>query len=486
MERNSFLDTVIGAAFPKLQYSRTKYRMAESILRDRERKYDAAAKTRRTDGWESSGVSPNIETLMVLPIIRNRSRELARNNAYMRRGIQAIKNNTVGTGIRPAPASEISNDTEKIKKLWKRWAESTECDWAGLETFYGLQKMIVAAVVQDGECIVRLRRTSDRKAIVPVKLQVCEADLLDDTKQNFSLDNGGWIIQGVEFDKDGKRVAYWLYERPVSESFKLTSTRISVGDVLHIYMQDRPGQVRGVPWAASVMIKMKDYDDFEDAQLMQQKIAACFAAFVTREADDNSNTDPQYENSERVEPGIIEHLHPGEEVSFANPPSTNGQEAFSKKTLMGIASGMGVTYEELSGDYSNVNFSSGRMGWMAMARNVEEWQCRMLIPQFCAPAWDWFVKGAKLRGEIKSEVITAEWTPPRRLMIDPVKETKGMGDMVLNGLDSWQNQVRQMGGEPEVVAAQMAEDMALWDKYSIKVTCDGRYAIKMPVQNPEK
>jgi lambda family phage portal protein len=226
----------------------------------------------------------------------------------------------------------------------------------------------------------------------------------------------------------------------------------------------------------SVMMKVKDFDDFEDAQLMQQKVAACFAAFITKESDDTATAsdDNDDDNTERIEPGIIEHLHQGEEVSFANPPSTSGQETFGRMTLRGIAAGAGLSYETLSGDLSNVNFSSGRMGWLEMHRNISEWQERIMITQFCDPIWSWFIQGAKIAGKTKDDQIAASWTPPRREMIDPVKEVNGLTTLCQAGFDSYQNTLRTLGLDPEVVLKQMADDIKNFDANGIKVSSDYR------------
>ena len=471
----SVVDNIIGVFSPKAAFNRNRYRYASTVV-ENQRKFDGAAYTRRTDGWQATGASPNNETVRVLAILRNRSRELVRNNAYAKRAIQVIKNNTIGTGIRPTPTVASTKEIEKIKQLWWQWAETTECDWNDRETFYGLQKMIMTAVAQDGEVIVRKRRVSSKQGLLPVKIQICEADQIDDSKEQYITPGGGWIIQGVEFDKSGHTLGYWLFDRHPGDSMSLLSTFIPAKEVLHIYLQDRPGQVRGVPWSSSIMIKLRDFDDFEDAQLMQQKIAACFAAFITK--DDNSGsvtvTGTDADTNERIEPGSIEHLQPGETVSFATPPSTQGQDAFSTKVLQAIAAGYGISYESLTGDLGNVNFSSGRMGWLEMHRNILEWQNRIMITQFCDPIWKWFIASAVVAGYITDTNVVADWTPPRREMIDPVKEINGLSALVQNGFDSWQDIVRQLGYDPDLVIDQFKEDIKRFDSAGVKFACDFR------------
>lgn len=471
-------DSIIGFFSPKQAYERMRYRRAGQVIREHSRKYNAAGSGRRTDGWNPTSTSVNSENLLALKKLRDRSREEERNNAYARRALQAIKNNTIGTGIRPTPSTGKDDIKTKVKEAWWKWAETTACDYDSRETFYGLQKLVLHAVARDGEVLIRKRRVTSPKMTCPVQLQICEVDFIDDGKDVLKTDGDGWIMQGVEFDAKGKKKGYWLYDRHPSDAMNMSSKFVPESEVLHIFIQDRPGQVRGVPWLHSVLLKLKDFDDFEDAQLMQQKIAACFAAFVTKEADDGDTTNIT-ETSERVEPGIIEHLKPGEEITFSSPPTTTGQDTYSKKVLQAIASGIGLSYEALTGDLSNVNFSSGRMGWLEFHRNVQEWQDRMMIPQFCDPVWKWFIEGIGMKGTITSNTeVYADWTPPRREMIDPTKEITGLSSKVLNGFDSWQNVVRQLGGDPELLLQQLTEDNAKFDKAGVKLACDGRNTSK--------
>jgi capsid protein len=76
-------------------------------------------------------------------------------------------------------------------------------------------------------------------------------------------------------------------------------------------------------------------------------------------------------------------------------------------TLRAIATGLGLTYEDLTGDYTNMPFSAARMSRLRhWARVVDDWRWRLLIPQFCDPVWDWAMEAAVIMG----------LTPIRRLV----------------------------------------------------------------------
>jgi capsid protein len=139
--------------------------------------------------------------------------------------------------------------------------------------------------------------------------------------------------------------------------------------------------------------------------------------------------------------------------------------------LRAIASSYGVTYEVLTGDLSNVNFSSGRMGWIEMQRQISDWQENVLIPA-CDKMWKWFCDGANLKGEISENYIPVSWTPPRREMIDPVKEIKGMSEEVRNGFTSWSDAVTSRGWDANELINELAREAKLFDDFKLMLACD--------------
>ncbi len=144
-------------------------------------------------------------------------------------------------------------------------------------------------------------------------------------------------------------------------------------------------------------------------------------------------------------------------------------------TLRAIATGFGITYESLTQDYSQVNFSSGRMGHIEFQRNIEQWRWNLLIPRLCEPVWDWFVEAAELAGLVSAKRITrASWTAPRREMIDPLKETEAQIKAVRGGLKSLSGAIREQGNDPEKQFEEMASDNDILDKYRLQLDSDPR------------
>ena len=90
------LDKVIGYFSPERAYRRARFRSAAEMFA-----YDGAKSGRRTDGWIAAGGDANTEVGASLIHLRNRSRDLLRNNPYASKAIAELVGNTVGTGIVP-------------------------------------------------------------------------------------------------------------------------------------------------------------------------------------------------------------------------------------------------------------------------------------------------------------------------------------------------------------------------------------------------
>ncbi|MCO7576177.1 MULTISPECIES: phage portal protein [Pseudomonas chlororaphis group] len=488
---------VISSLFPGLAAKRAQHKLSklrtDMMIGTLERRFEGAAGGRRNDGWRSAGSDSNVENAPALARLRNRARDLRRNNPYAERAITGIADNVVGAGIVPRAKARRDRDNDRLGELWRAWAETVACDADGLENFYGLQHKIMEAIVTDGECLIRRRRRFSSDGLpVPVQMQVLEADFLDETKDGAY--NNNRIIQGVEFDVLGKRAAYWLFdEHPGSNSSwsSLTSRRVPAEDVIHVYLGKRPGQARGYSWLSPVMQRLRNFDEMEDAVMEQAKIAACFAAFVSKDESRGSTSNARPPLIERIEPGIIQELSLGESVSFASPPTFNGYTTYASQVLHAIAVGLGIPYELLAADLKGVNFSSGRMGWLHFARRVDVWQWRMLIPQLCDQVWRWFMEGQVLLPGGVTEAVLAEWVPPRRDMVDPKAETENIKERIRNGLTTWPDALRELGvTDPKRHAEDIKKSNDLLDDLGLILDCDPRKvgAAGTPSQqaNPEE
>jgi lambda family phage portal protein len=468
----TWLDRAALKWAPSWQLRRLKSRITAEVAM---RHYEGAATGRRTQGWQRSSADAAQATGPFLARLRENVRDLVRNNPYAESALSTIADHTVGWGIVAKPRKP----NKRAADVWREWAETTACDADGRHDIYGLQKLVMRAVVADGEVLVRrrLRRPEDGLPI-PMQLQVLEADFLDTSKDTLTPNNGGRrIVQGVEYDALGKRAAYWLFKEHPGSSFATTeSVAVPAENILHIFEPDRPGQVRGVSWFAAVLLLLKDLDEFEDATLVKQKIAACLSVLTTDVdgtapplGSTDTTADPQIDS---LEPGWIGNLPPGREVTVVNPPTVREYPDYVKTRLRAVATGLGVSYEDLTGDYGDMPFSAARMSRIRHWSRVEDWRWRLLIPQFCDPVWAWSMAIAGIFGA--GEVGPAEWTAPPAPMIDPVNEGLAYQRNVRAGIMSLSEALRERGRDPQQVFEEMASDNKTLDKLGLILDSDPR------------
>ena len=274
----TWFDHAIATVAPRMAARRVMARQAFETLT---RGYDGAARGRRTDGWRAPGSSADTEIGVAGALLRDRMRDLVRNNPHAAKAVAVLVNNIIGAGIMPRAASGDDKLDRKVDALFERW--TADCDADGQLDFYGLQTLICREMVEAGEVLVRRRqrRASDGLP-VPLQLQVLEADFLDATKSGAL--GAGRLVQGIEFDPVGKRRAYWLHPEHPGDAHGalrgvLDSRPVPATEIAHVYEKQRT-QARGVPWGAPVIRSLRDLDDYEVAELVRKKTEACVTAIV--------------------------------------------------------------------------------------------------------------------------------------------------------------------------------------------------------------
>lgn len=450
----SYLEKAISAISPTWAYKRETSRM---MLELAERAYEGAKRTRRTAGWTAPSTSANSEILPALPTLRNRCRDLCRNNVYAKRGISILVGAMVGTGVQ----AKFERDEDSAR--FTRWGKY--CDADGLNDFAGLLELIERTRRESGECLVRyrVRRFGDGFE-VPLQLQVLEPDHLDISKNETV--QGGYILGGVQFNSIGQRTGYWIFpEHPgeVVSSFRTSrtlSTFVPASEVIHYFKRDRPSQVRGVPDLAAALIRMRDLDDYEDAELVRKKIEACFSVFVTQNSPMNQalagDAVTKARPVDKLSPGMIARLNAGEEVSFAAPSSNASYDPYVKSQLRAIAAGLGVTYEQLTCDLSSVNYSSIRAGLLEFKKLIERDQWKLMVPALLEPIMIKWVSIAVVAG-FRTTRAPLEWTMPKFELTDPLKEILAEKEAVRAGFKTLDEVIRQMGYDPDKVHVESAQ-----------------------------
>lgn len=472
----SFLNDFIGIFSPKAALARETMSVRRQALMASASHYQGAGRGRRGADFRTNSTDA-VESMRA---DRGRmsyvARDMVRNNPRAVKATRVLVNSVVGSGIVPTVKSEIENVEidDRIKKAIIKHLTSKDIDADGKCNVYGLQSLAFRTIVGSGEVLIRRRyRRSKDGYRLPVQFQVLEADFLNENIDG-DLPNGNRAVQGIELDKLGKRVAYHLYaEHPGGRyGAGLQTRRVEAKNIIHAFDVERSGQQRGISWFAPVITLLHDLHKYQDGQVKRQEIATLFAAIYKHGSDDKAK------DFGTLEAGGILHLNEDEDIDFTDPPSVDGYEPFMRVTDRAIAGGLGITYEGLTGDYTNTNYSSGRMGRLDTDPSIKHWQENLMITQVCDDLAGWIAEAVEDTFDLSPEDYRFDWTAQSRPVLDPTKDWPAMNKAVRSGFKSKRGVIREFGGDPDKVEAEIKEEQA-WST-DAKINLDTVVADKEP------
>ena len=471
--------------------------------------HEAAGAGRRSRVWTPGNPGAVAAMLATQSELRSKSRDLTRRNAWAHAALDAFVANAIGTGIKPQCMVQDDALRTEIQTLWRDWAE--EADAQGLTDFYGLQALACRAMLEGGEVLARLRfRRPEDRLSVPLQIQLLEPEHLpinlsrEITEGRFS---GNVIRAGIEFDALGRRVAFHLTKAHPEDAAGVNqaapmsghgtsilpndTVRVPADEIIHLFRPLRPGQIRGEPWLSRALVKLNELDQYDDAELVRKKTAAMFAGFITRQSpEDNLLGEGSADESGMalagLEPGTLQMLEPGEDITFSEPADLGGQYSeFLRTQFRSVAAATGITYEQLTGDLTGVNYSSIRAGLLEFRRRVELIQHGVIVHQLCRPIWKAWMTQAGLSGALEipgfarsparqRQMLACKWVPQGWQWVDPEKEFKAMLLAIRSGLMSRSEAVSAFGYDAEDVDREIAADNTRADGLGLVLDSDPR------------
>ena len=184
-----------------------------------------------------------------------------------------------------------------------------------------------------------------------------------------------------------------------------------------------------------------------------------------------------------LEPGTMQRLKPGQDVRFAEPADAGSSyEGFFRNQLRAVATAAGVTYEQLSGDLTQVNYSSIRAGLLEFRRRCETIQHAVVVHQLCRPVWREWMATAVLAGALDApgfaadpaSHLAAKWIPQGWQWVDPEKEFKAVVLAIRAGLMSRSEAISAFGYDAEEIDREIAADNARADALGLVLDSDPR------------
>jgi lambda family phage portal protein len=472
------------------------------------RAYESAGLAPALASWVTSAVPPDVDIHGGLRQLRARSRDAAQNDDHMISFLGMVERNVIGhagIGIQPKPRTARGGiDKALAARLEAEWA--TQCQRGNWETTGQLSHTAasalgVRAVAQDGEHLLWIHE-SNPDAPTGFYVELLDAEALD-LDYNALLPNGNVVRMGVEMTRRRRPVAYWLFQESANPYGGYAShygasqrVRVPAAEIIHVFLPRWVWGSRGIPWARTALKRMKMLGGYEEAAITASRLAAAKSAAYTSdpEGDPNAAMAGQQQSTgtftQTIEPGMIEQVPYGwklDPLDWQWPAIEHG--AFIKAALRAIACGLeGISYNLFANDLEGVNFSSLRQGalserdlWMALQGWWIEW-----VEQTIYQRWATYMirsgrvtrsKGFTLPLERLPDLCNATYQGRRWAWFDPIKDIQSNKEQLRLRTKSVSSIIREAGGEPADVWAELAEDIQTLNRLGIPLDLSDKPAV---------
>lgn len=471
-------------------------RSAAIAARRGARMYAAARRSRLANGWGLSNSSEDAELAVSLAQVRSRSRQLVRDAPYARRLKTVLTNYVIGAegiGLQPLIGNTRNalnaRLNEQLEELWEEhWCNASYIHTGGALAGPDMERQAFGQVFEAGEVFIRLVPQAFGGSPVPLALELIEAERVADQYTAVAPSDRRSVIKlGIELDEWGRAQKYYFHSLHPGESQFMYRTADQVFAVpaefiLHLRIVERWPQTRAIPWMHAVAAKLADLDGYTEAEIVGSRAAANIMAFIEAGDDFGTPNDATGERELNLEAGTVELLQPGEKVHQFNPNRPNAQaEAFIRAMLREIAAGANVSYESLSRDHSQSNYSSSRLALLddrEYYKAVQRWWIRA----FRKPLHRMWLQQAVFSGALgigvgdfvlnQKKYERAKFTTRGFGWIDPQKETQSSIDQITAGMTTLTHVIAENGDGRDLadVAAERKRELELLEEMDLEYT----------------
>lgn len=439
-----------------------------------------------------------------------RARHMARVDPFGTNAVRVSRDSVIGKEIRLnlSPSVSFLGVDEKAAM---EWAEETQeefsvyansvtfdADAQRCQTFSGLMQTAHDEFFVSGECLASVE-SKEGFGGYKTCLNLIDPDRLSNPdfkrKRNIRL--------GVEQDKYGAPIAYHIRTRhphdymdtgliDFSNEWKRHRRYTSWGrqNIMHVYQHQRSGQTRGISNFAAVMCSMPMLRDYSQNELESAVVSSAFAAVIESELDyekammligadrsakinsewgdnpvlgmamQNMQQSAEYHRAANIRfaGGKIPHLLPNEKLNMVKPDRVGSSFAeFEAAILRQLSAGLGIDYQSMSKNYSDVSYSAARQ---SMAEIWRHYLVRrdMMARQLMMPFFSAWLEEAIMIGRVPMlgkkklfdpgvrQALCAgtfiSWGKP---IIDPEKERKGQQLALTMGVETHQDICAEQG-----------------------------------------
>ena len=461
----------------------------------------ATARTGRLNAdWSTANTSADAELSSSLRQLRGRSRALIRDASYARRAQTIIVNNVIGSGI--GVEARVANERKRqlddvngaIETAWRTWSRAATCHTGGRLAFGDLERAIFAQIFAAGEAFVRIHPRGFGGGKVPLALELIEAErIADEFVRPGVLAGSVNLKNGIEVDQFDRPVAYWVRQKHPGDLRgghlgTENLERVPADQMFHLCVITRWPQARGEPWLHAAARRLNDMDGYSEAEIVAARASAQYMGILETPEADDPLVDTETDDGQMqmyLEAGIVQRLRPGEKFTSYAPARPNpALDPFLRYMLREVAAGMDVSYEALSRDYSQSNYSSSRL---ALLDDRDTWTHlqQWFIRSFREPLHRLWLERAVLARAIPgvdlaqytanpAKFEAVEFRPRGWSWVDPTKEVEAYIAAVRAGFMTIGDVIALTGGGKnleDVLRARMKE-LELAEELGLKLDTD--------------
>lgn len=485
--------------------------------------YDAAdIYNEHMESWRPYLWSPDGELNMFRDRMVSRMRDLVRNDGWASAAVTRTIDNVIGADFRPIPkpdykalqaatgikgfdhvwAAEFAKTVGALYRLWA-YDVNRYCDRQRGQTFPQLQKLAFRHQLIDGDALAMLhweeRNVTSGKAPFATMVQIIDPDRLSNPQLQFDQRH---MRGGVVVDDNGVAVGYYIRRAHAGDWFNadkslrwdLIPRETSWGRpiIVHYFDHDRAAQNRGGTGILTPVIqRLKMLIKYEGSELDAAIINAIFGAYIESPYDpamveeamgdgeemelgayQNHRTEFHAQNRVTLGGSRLPILFPGEKINAvtAARPGMNFQ-AFESAMLRNVAAGAGLTTQQISQNWAEVNYSSFRAAsleaWKTLGRRRTDFATGFSQPIFAALVEEMFDRnelplpaGAPEFSKFRYAYARAHWQGPGKGYVDVVKERQGAMIGMQAGMTTLSQQTAELDGNDwEEVLEQRALEM---------------------------
>ncbi len=472
------IDKLVGYVNPVSAAKRLRARMSMAFFNS----YDGASKLRRAlSAWKTFGTDADSAILDDLPELRNRSRDLVRNNPLASGAVKKKLTWVVGSGLRHRSTIDraVLNLGEEQADAWEAMAErewrlfwdTKDVDLARTLDGSAIVRQVYQQYLENGDAFVLLPRRPRTGSPYELRLQIIEADRIENKDMASDSET---LAGGVQRDADGSPVAYHILKSHPGTMAGLSkqwivypafSANTGLRNLIHFYNPTRPGQSRGVPDLAAVIEPFKQLGRYTDAEIMAAVISGYFTVFIETETGagtfdyTNMATETGRSSSDldyKLGNGAIIELAAGEKIHDSNPGRPN--QAFDQFVLsvvrqIGVA--LQIPYEILINHFTS-SFSAARAAINEMWKFVMA-ERALLTNHFLRLVYEVWMWEAVASGRIsapgfftdpliRAAYLGSKWVGPAKGQIQEQQEVEAAHLRVTYGFSTLQDETAQLTG----------------------------------------